>query len=138
MRQQFGYLSPTVSASVSRAVRDGMSGRGLSVVDVGRSLNMSPWTLKARLAGRTVWSAAEVDRLTALGLAEPPRRPQWLRTAEVAEMFGVTRRTVARWAVDGTLAAARTPGGHARFRREDVEDLMESRGFSPDGQTVQT
>jgi excisionase family DNA binding protein len=49
-----------------------------------------------------------------------------LTTGEVADIFGVTTTTVKRWADDGRLASFKTPGGHYRFRAEDVESLKAS------------
>lgn len=47
-----------------------------------------------------------------------------LSSGEVAELFGVHSKTVARWADDGKIKVLRTLGGHRRFRREDVEELL--------------
>lgn len=55
-----------------------------------------------------------------------------LTSGEVALIFGVTKTTVKRWAEDGHLAAFRTPGGHHRFRRQDVEALK-ARNETPAG-----
>lgn len=44
---------------------------------------------------------------------------------EVAKLFRVDPKTVTRWAKAGKIRAAlRTPGGHRRFRRTDVMDLL--------------
>lgn len=42
-------------------------------------------------------------------------------------MFNVNPKTVARWASSGLLGAIRTPGGHRRFREEDVVELLNRR-----------
>jgi excisionase family DNA binding protein len=48
-----------------------------------------------------------------------------LTTNDVAELAGVSRTTVWRWAEEGLLPAAVTlPSGHRRFRRSDVEALL--------------
>jgi excisionase family DNA binding protein len=49
-----------------------------------------------------------------------------LTTAQVADMFEVTPSAVVKWADKGLLPFHRTPGKHRRFRREDVERLLES------------
>jgi excisionase family DNA binding protein len=51
-------------------------------------------------------------------------RHQLLRSQEVAEVFDVTERTVINWAAAGKLPSLRTIGGHLRFRREDVLQLL--------------
>ena len=43
--------------------------------------------------------------------------------AEACVMLGVTDQTLRRWVDLGHLAAVRTPGGHRRYRRSDVEAL---------------
>ena len=43
--------------------------------------------------------------------------------AEVAAMFRVSPKTVARWSRAGKLTALRTLGGHRRFRVEEVKAL---------------
>jgi excisionase family DNA binding protein len=50
---------------------------------------------------------------------EQPHDDQLLTTHQVAQLIGVDRRTVARWADDG-LPCLRTLGGHRRFRWADV------------------
>jgi excisionase family DNA binding protein len=61
---------------------------------------------------------------------EPDRRhsapDDLLTSAEVAERFGVDRRTVVLWAKRGRLRALRTPGGQHRFRAGEIEDLLNS------------
>ncbi|MGC5627575.1 BldC family transcriptional regulator [Georgenia sp. Z1344] len=52
--------------------------------------------------------------------------------AEVAACFRVDPKTVTRWANAGKLAAVRTLGGHRRFRRDEVEELMRSVGLDPE------
>jgi excisionase family DNA binding protein len=48
-----------------------------------------------------------------------------LTPAHAAAALGVAPRTVARWSDAGRLGAVRTPGGHRRYRAEDVIDLRE-------------
>lgn len=55
-----------------------------------------------------------------------PQRPsEFLTATQTAVLFGVTPRTVVRWAKDGQLPSIRTLGGHRRFRRADVAELYE-------------
>ena len=53
---------------------------------------------------------------------EPSKRP--LTPRQVAELFNVHPVTVADWADKGKLRGFRTPGGHWRFKREDVDALI--------------
>lgn len=48
-----------------------------------------------------------------------------LTVAQVADLFGVTPRTVTRWARSGRLSAIRTLGGHHRFFADEVLRLLE-------------
>lgn len=51
--------------------------------------------------------------------------PQDLITPrEVAALFCVNPKTVTRWAVAGRLTAYRTLGGHRRFSRAQIEQLL--------------
>lgn len=44
----------------------------------------------------------------------------WVSLGEAAEILGVHPTTVRHWADDGDLPSQRTPGGHRRFRRRDL------------------
>jgi excisionase family DNA binding protein len=50
-----------------------------------------------------------------------------LTPAEVAQLFRVDPKTVTRWARQGIIHAARTPGGHRRFRETEVRQLLDAR-----------
>lgn len=47
-----------------------------------------------------------------------------LTPAEVAKMFHVDPKTVTRWAQAGKLSYMRTLGGHRRYRRDEVVELL--------------
>lgn len=48
-----------------------------------------------------------------------------LTPAEVAKMFHVDPKTVTRWAQAGKLTYMRTLGGHRRYRRDEVVELLQ-------------
>lgn len=50
-------------------------------------------------------------------------------SAEVAERFRVSAKTVGRWVQQGKLRAVKTPGGRNLFRADDIERW--SRGEVP-------
>jgi excisionase family DNA binding protein len=50
---------------------------------------------------------------------------QLLRPREVAALFGVRPATIARWAREGRLTPIRTPGGHRRYVRSSVRDVLD-------------
>ncbi len=49
-----------------------------------------------------------------------------LTPSQVAALFHVSPKTVTRWANAGKLSSICTLGGHRRFRRDEVERLLES------------
>jgi excisionase family DNA binding protein len=52
-------------------------------------------------------------------------------------MFAVHPATVARWAEAGTLRGFKTPGGHWRFKRAEVEAFRDQ-GVTPDEPTAES
>ena len=55
--------------------------------------------------------------------------------AEVAALFRVDPKTVTRWADAGKVTAVRTLGGHRRYRRDEVQNLLDGSSISL-GETV--
>lgn len=53
---------------------------------------------------------------------------EWLSLGEAAEILGVHPSTVRHWADSGDLPSQRTPGGHRRFRRSDLQHWAVLRG----------
>lgn len=49
-----------------------------------------------------------------------------LTPKEVAVLFHVDPKTVSRWTSAKKIRAFKTPGGHYRYHREDVEQLLKS------------
>ncbi|MCW2522613.1 MAG: binding domain protein excisionase family [Frankiales bacterium] len=47
-----------------------------------------------------------------------------LTRSEVAAIFGVTAKTVTRWASQGRVPTIRTLGGHRRYRVTDIERVL--------------
>ncbi|WP_371854959.1 helix-turn-helix domain-containing protein [Actinomyces wuliandei] len=57
-----------------------------------------------------------------------------LSAADVVREYpnvGLTRNTLWRWAREGLLACVRYPSGRVRFRREDIEALLEPQRAEP-------
>ncbi|WP_324649367.1 BldC family transcriptional regulator [Georgenia sp. H159] len=52
-----------------------------------------------------------------------------LTPGEVAARFRVDPKTVTRWANAGKLSAVRTLGGHRRYRRSEVDELLAANGI---------
>jgi excisionase family DNA binding protein len=51
---------------------------------------------------------------------------EWVSLGEAADILGVHPSTVRHWADSGELPSQRTPGGHRRFRRRDLQQLASS------------
>ena len=49
---------------------------------------------------------------------------RWMRSAQVAVMFGVDRRTVLNWARSGKIRSQLTAGGHRRYQEADALSLL--------------
>lgn len=47
-----------------------------------------------------------------------------LTPGEVAQLFHVDPKTVTRWANAGRIASIKTPGGHRRFRKSEIDALL--------------
>lgn len=48
----------------------------------------------------------------------------FLTPAEAAKAFGVTTKTITKWANAGKLKVHRTLGGHRRFLRSEIQTLL--------------
>lgn len=55
---------------------------------------------------------------------------------EAAVALGVSSKTLVRWARDNAIPSFRTPGGHLRFDRKEIEAWKRREPVSRDGQTV--
>jgi excisionase family DNA binding protein len=59
-------------------------------------------------------------------LGRPAKPVSTLMTpGEVAKLFRVDPKTVTRWAAAGKLRHTRTPGGHVRFYRDEIMEMVE-------------
>ncbi len=59
-----------------------------------------------------------------LSATRSKRRNGWLRVNDAADLLGVSLNTLRRWSDTGKIACYRSPGGHRRFRREDLQALL--------------
>lgn len=51
---------------------------------------------------------------------------EWVSLGEAAAIIGVHPATIRNWAERGELPCQRTPGGHRRFRRADLQQWLEA------------
>lgn len=51
--------------------------------------------------------------------------PRLLTPHEVASLFSVSPKTVARWASAGKITAVRTLGGHRRYPEAEARELLD-------------
>ena len=59
--------------------------------------------------------------------------PSVLTPSQVAVLFAVSAETVSGWADANLLPSFKTPAGHRRFRREDVERFLLPTGDAAGG-----
>lgn len=53
---------------------------------------------------------------------------EWISLRHAADILGVHPATVRNWADKGDLPSRRTPGGHRRFRKNDLLNYAETQG----------
>jgi len=63
-------------------------------------------------------------------------RNELLTPAEAARKLGVTPNTVTRWSRAGKISAIQTMGGHRRFRRSEIERVLNEASALAAGLTV--
>lgn len=61
-------------------------------------------------------------------MADDEKERDFLMPGEVAELFRVDPKTVTRWAKTGRIPYIRTLGGHYRFPRAEVMELLREGG----------
>jgi excisionase family DNA binding protein len=66
------------------------------------------------------------------GRRAPAAEPDWLTLGQAARYLGVAQSTIRKWSDQGRVPAFYTPGGHRRFRRQDLETFVDRSG--PGGQ----
>ena len=54
----------------------------------------------------------------------PSETEELLTAGDVADIFKVSTVTVGVWADEGKLPSFRTPGGHRRFKRADIDAYL--------------
>jgi excisionase family DNA binding protein len=58
----------------------------------------------------------------------PTAEPDWLTLGQAAKFLGVAQSTIRKWSDQGRVPAFYTPGGHRRFRRQDLESFVDRSG----------
>src|SRR5256714_5851504 len=62
----------------------------------------------------------------------PADEPDWLTLGQAAKYLGMAQSTIRKWSDSGRLPAFYTPGGHRRYRRNDLDQFLERGGtFTP-------
>ncbi len=57
---------------------------------------------------------------------DTPASPAWLRLADAAACLGVSATTLRRWSDAGRVPCFRSPGGHRRYRLDDLHVLLKA------------
>jgi len=71
------------------------------------------------------------DLLTAPEAVEPSEPGGWLTLGNASRILGVDESTLRRWADAGQIRAFRTPGGHRRFAKADVQAILSGQAYRP-------
>ena len=49
----------------------------------------------------------------------------WLTLGQAAHYLGVAQSTIRKWSDIGRVRAFKTPGGHRRYRRADLDEFLD-------------
>jgi excisionase family DNA binding protein len=55
-------------------------------------------------------------------------QPEWLTLGQAAKYLGVAQSTMRKWSDVGRVSAFYTPGGHRRYKREDLDQFLDRSG----------
>lgn len=70
---------------------------------------------------RLGYISSKLKRFFPGGESQMSQDSDWVSLGEAASILGVHPSTVRHWADSGDLPSQRTPGGHRRFRRRDLQ-----------------
>ena len=56
---------------------------------------------------------------------ESVKERNWLSLGLASSLLEISEATLRQWADNGLVRAYRTPGGHRRFAREDLDAMLE-------------
>jgi excisionase family DNA binding protein len=62
------------------------------------------------------------------GRRAPATEPDWLTLGQAAKYLGVAQSTIRKWSDQGRVPAFYTPGGHRRYRRQDLDAFLDRSG----------
>jgi excisionase family DNA binding protein len=62
------------------------------------------------------------------GRRAPISEPDWLTLGQAAKYLGVAQSTIRKWSDHGRVPAFYTPGGHRRYRRQDLDNFLARSG----------
>jgi excisionase family DNA binding protein len=55
-------------------------------------------------------------------------QPEWLTLGQAASYVGVAQSTMRKWTDSGRVSSFKTPGGHRRYRRDDLDQFLDRSG----------
>ena len=67
------------------------------------------------------------------GRAAPSGESDWLTLGRAARYLGVAQSTIRKWSDSGRVRAFKTPGGHRRYRRADLDAFLN--GSAPESRS---
>ena|SRR5436190_12688399 len=60
-----------------------------------------------------------------------PAQDEWLTLGQAAKYLGVAQSTMRKWTDSGRVGSFKTPGGHRRYRRSDLDQFLDRSGPAP-------
>src|SRR5215468_8393406 len=60
-----------------------------------------------------------------------PVQDEWLTLGQAATYLGVAQSTMRKWTDSGRVASFKTPGGHRRYKRSDLDQFLDRSGPTP-------
>ena len=95
------------------------------VTEIGRLFRVKLRQLREEEGGRARRSTVPRRRPVGLDAVEsPPGDAEVLSSSDLAQLFGVHPKTVARWTAEAGMPSFRTLGGHRRYRWADVRSWI--------------
>jgi len=60
-----------------------------------------------------------------------PVQDEWLTLGQAATYLGVAQSTMRKWTDSGRVVSFKTPGGHRRYKRSDLDQFLDRSGPAP-------
>jgi excisionase family DNA binding protein len=109
---------------------------------VGSATGLDPTGSVGTVGFSTLWRVSstqfctDLPGLVVIAMRDPEQRDRWLTVGEASRVLGLSRTTLIGAEDSGHLHPIRTPGGHRRYRGDDLQRYLEWAGVTARGVTV--